>query len=191
MFFSMVTKYLSRPNNVLINRLGLGAPWKVPSAFNPSLKRFFFLFRIFFSRFFFFLWSSGALHSNHLFAGRFFHTVRYAVLPFVSSLEANKYFRLVRIRFSARFRSRRFFITRKYLHFLNLGEFFFYRVGNLLLILIFAHIPEPLKRKSFLADYLGLGSAGVTLRKGVRTVHRSALSGGFVRSFFSRILGLL
>ena len=117
--------------------------------------------------------------------------MRFAVLPFVSPAEANKYFRLVRIRFSARFRSRRFFITRKYLHFLNLGEFFFYRIGNLLLILLFAHIPEPVKRRSFLADYLGLGSAGTTPRKSAHALTGSALSRVFAFGFFSRIFRLL
>lgn len=163
----------------------------MPTAFNFPLKRFFYLFRIFFSRFFCFLWSSGLLHSNHLFAGRFFCTVHYAVLPFVLPTEANKYFRLVRIRFSVRFRSRRFFITRKYLHFLNLGEFFFYRINNLLLILLFAHIPEPLKRKSFLADYLGLGSAGVIPGVTINAVTDSTLVRVFACSFFSRIFKLL
>lgn len=137
------------------------------------------------------MWSSGVLHSNHLFAGRFFFAVRYAVLPFVSPIEANKYFRLVRIRFSARFRSRRFFITRKYLHFLNLGEFFFYRIGSLLLVLLFAHIPEPIKRKSFLADYLGLGGSGITPRENTHVLAGSVLSGVFASSFFSRLCGIL
>ena len=187
----MLTRYLSRPDNVLVNRLGLGTPWKVPAVFSLPTRRFFILFRLFFSRFFIYLWRSGLLHSNHPFGGRFFHDVSTLVLPLVSVSEVSKYFRLVRIRFSLRIRSSRFFIARKYLHFLNIGEFFFYRVNKLILILLFTQIPEPIKRKSFLADYLGLGNTDLRNTTIGYTRNFSVLPEFAAWSFFSKIIALL
>lgn len=72
--------------------------------------------------------------------------------------DVSRYFRLTRIRSSSRLKGKRFFVARRYLHYLGLGEFCFYRLNNLILILLFIHIPEPIKRRFFLAEYLGLGN---------------------------------
>nr|ACX30972.1 hypothetical protein [Moneuplotes minuta] len=188
----MVTRYLSRPNNVLINKLGHGTTWKTPSAFSHTTRRFFFLFKVFFNRFFDFIWRSGLLHTNHPFGGCFFFKSNLLVLPLIRSVEdVNKYFRLTRIRSSSRLKGKRFFVSRRYLHYLSLGEFYLYRLNNLILILLFIHIPEPIKRRFFLAEYLGLGN--VQSKEGFRLPSLPLVtftqSSAFI--FFTKIFYLL
>ena len=61
----------------------------------------------------------------------------------------------------------------------------------MVLILLFAHVPEPMKRKSFLADYLGLGnnSLGGSLRQ--RAGYAAALPMTGVWSFLARVVATL
>ena len=161
----MVTKHLSRPDNVLINRLGFSTNWSVPATRTFSLKRSLMLFKFYFFRFFLTLWRSGSMFANHFFAGCFFLGESLTTLPrFYRAEEASRFFRLVRIRYSVRFKNKRFFMARKFLVFLNIGELFFYRLSGFVFILAFCHIPEPIKRKNFLIDYLGQGSASLTTR---------------------------
>lgn len=187
----MVTRYLSRPNNVLINKLGYGTNWKTPSAFSHTTRRFFFIFRILFNRFFSFIWKSGLLHANHPFGGRFFFSSAFLVLPIIRSAEdVSRYFRLTRIRSSSRLKGKRFFVARRYLHYLGLGEFCFYRLNSLVLILLFIHIPEPIKRRFFLAEYLGMGNVSQKEYFKLPLLSQVTFQNSAAHTFFTKIFYL-
>lgn len=149
----MITTTLSRPSNELTNRLGYGATWNVPLTSNWTTRTYVMLFKVYFSYYFRVFWRSGIIHTNHLFFNAFFDSKRFLTLPLLRGEEhVKKYYRLVRLRYSTRFRNKRFYFMRKYLNYLHMSEFFFYRLGAYILIVVFFHIPEPMKRFGFLRD---------------------------------------
>jgi len=149
----MVTTLLDRPNNVLTNRLGLGAPWKTLPFFYKTPKLYTFLNKIFLTNYFKILFKSGVIHANHTFFNKcfFYHAQR--SLPHVVTEEGRaKFYRPVRLRVSTRFKARRNFWARRFLNFLNISELFFFRVYDFIVVTLYIYIPEPYKRFSYLED---------------------------------------
>lgn len=147
----MVMTTLSRPTNERTNRLGFAAPWVVPTANYLQQQLYTALFKVYMSSYLKVLWKSGMIHSNHLFFNSFYGTLKFLTLPiFVDSSQIKKYYRLVRLKYSTRFRNRRNYYMRKFLIFLHMSEFFFYKINTSILVVLYFHLPEPLKRLSFL-----------------------------------------
>jgi len=147
----MILTDLNRPNNFLINRLGLGSSWKTTPTYFFSKKIYNFLNQTYLSKYFQILFKSGVIYTNHVFFNNLFFFKKIFTMPLVSSEEQLfKFFRLVRLKYSMRFRAKRNYLMRKYVKFLNISELFFLRINNLILVMIFISIPEPLKRFNYL-----------------------------------------
>lgn len=149
----MVLTALHRPNNFLINRLGFGANWKTNPSYYLSKKVYNFLSQTYLSKYFRILFKSGVIYSNHVFFNEYFFSNEHLTMPVVSTREhLYKFFRLVRLKYSVRFKAKRNYLMRKYLNYLNISEFYFLRVNSLILIMLYVSIPEPLKRFNFLLN---------------------------------------
>jgi len=149
----MLLTALHRPNNLLITRLGLGSNWKTnPSHYLPK-KVFNFLGQVYLPKYFQTLFKSGTIYSNHVFFNKYFFPSRSLTMPIVRSQEhLFKFFRLVRLKYSIRFKAKRNYLMRKYLKYLNISELCFLRTGSFILVMLYILIPEPLKRRNFILN---------------------------------------
>ena len=147
----MITSLLNRPNNTTVNRLGLGSNWRTTPSFSKLKKLYNFFGKVYLSTYFKILFKSGAVYASHLFLHRIFFHPAIITMPLISSEEQlSKFFRLVRLKHSFRFKAKRSFLMRKYLKYLNISELFFFRLNELILVTVFIYVPEPVKRSFYL-----------------------------------------
>ena len=145
-YFSMVVNHLDRPNNYLINRLGLGATWRVPLKAPFDSKLYHGIFYIFLHKFTQSLMWVGMIFKRHLFAHFIFNYKGTTLLPRIKQAHISKFFRTVRAKVGMYRTSKAVFSIRKYLKYLLLSDLYFYKYSQWTLILMYCHIPEPVKR---------------------------------------------
>lgn len=141
-----MTTLLSRPKNTTINHLGCGVTWRSPLTYDLVSSIYAATSNLFLEYAIKLLWTSGVLYRRHPFSHFLYLLAETHTLPIVPEGGISRYFRLIRLKYSTRFRSKRFFLTRRFLHYLNITEFYIYRILNQIVILLYLHIPEPLKR---------------------------------------------
>lgn len=88
--------------------------------------------------------------NNPFFSNIYFLKAVYSLPVLFSEDEIFKFFRPVRLKYTTRFRSKRNFLARKFLKYINFSNLYFYSVNNSVLVLLYIYIPEPIKRSSYL-----------------------------------------
>ena len=155
----MITKYIDRPNNFLINRLGKGADWKTLLAGSTTPRVYGFLNKIMLTLYIKITFKSGEIFKTHMFFNNLFYFKKSTPLPVVKTAEdLNKLYRQVRLKSAIRFKAKRNFLARKFIKYLNISDLVFFRSNDYLVVLVYMYIPEPIKR----FDYL----KGINLSKG-------------------------
>lgn len=148
----MISNYLNRPNNALVNHLGLGSYWRPLPQLTPTLTTQSALNSVFLERYFKIVFKSGIVYSNHLFYNSIFFFKFYMLSIPVYMTEDNLYrfYQVKRFKGAHKIKKKKEFLIRKSLHYINLSKMSLYRYGSWVLVTFFIYLPETLKRLSFL-----------------------------------------
>lgn len=155
----MISNYLNRPNNALINHLGAGSYWRPLPQLASSLTTQSALNSIFLERYFKIIFKSGVVYSNHLFYNSLFFYKIYMLSVPVYMTEDNLYrfYQVKRFRGVHKIKKKKEFLIRKFLHFINFSKMSLYRYGSWVLVTFFMYLPEILKRLKLKDSQLGSG----------------------------------
>jgi hypothetical protein len=147
----MISNYLNRPNNSIINHLGAGSYWRPLPQLSSNLVTQSALNFIFLERYFKIIFKSGIVYSNHLFYNSFYFFKFYMLSIPVYMTEDNLYrfYQIKRFKGAHKKKKKKEFLVRKFLHFINFSKMSLYRYGSWVLISFFIYLPEILKRLSF------------------------------------------
>jgi len=96
------------------------------------------------------MFKSGNIYYNHPFHSAYFFNLYYFVSMPLYKDESSiyKFFRIEKIKTTLSFSFKKQFIIRKHFKKITLDNLRLYRLDNFILVTLFAHIPEPLKRRN-------------------------------------------
>lgn len=140
--------FISQPNNSLITRLGMGALWNAPHTASRTLSKYATSGALNISTYLRILFKSGVIYSHHPFFHKMFVISNELLsLPvYMTEDTFPKFYRIHRLKATLHYSLKRVLTLRRFLQFVNLSSTHFYRLGNVIVVMMYIHLPSILKR---------------------------------------------